>query len=385
MQFNRQLAFTRACRTVCRLGAPLILMASLFASPSFASDPLKTPSKKISKPESSALLALSNMGDKLISAGERGHVIVSADNGENWEQQSLPVSVSLTDAVFFDEQIGWLTGHDGVVLKTENAGETWTLVLDGLQLNQLVADQLTQIERDLQVRLAQSEDKDQIEKLGFLLGELRYALRDTNDAIDNQWTRPLFTIAVIDERTVLIGGAFGTLIKTSDGGASWQAMMAETKNPQGLHFYDLFVADEAIYLAGEYGLLRRSIDAGDTWEEIASPYEGTFFGVRVANDLVVAYGLQGTAYAKDQTGEKWRFLDLPTTAGIVDMTYLSNGNMVFLANDGSVYLTDAEGNQAERLDTDVEGAAALHLSQRALWLAGLNGLQRLELFGLNTL
>ena len=385
MKFHPQALFGHARSFVHLMGVSLFVMASLASSQSYAADPLKTAALKISNPESSALFVIDSVGSKLMSAGERGHVILSDDQGKTWRQQDLPVSVTLTDVQFFDDQIGWLTGHDGVVLKSENGGESWKLVLDGFQLNKLVADHLAQIERSLQVQLAKSEDKDDIADVGFLLGEIQYALRDTQQALENRWTRPLFTIAVLDEKTVLVGGAYGTLIKTVDGGLTWQAMMADTHNPRGLHFYDFDISGEAIYLTGEYGLLRRSLDGGATWDVLESPYEGTFFGVRATQEKIIVYGLQGTAYIADGSAGNWRLLELPTSAGIVDMVHLSNENMVFLASDGGLFLTDAQGKQVERLETKVEGAAALYRSKSALWLAGLNGLHSLELFGLNFL
>ena len=56
----------------------------------------------------------------------------------------MPVSSDLTAVFFVDERKGWAVGHDGVILHTDDGGETWTLQLDGRTANELL---LAAIER----------------------------------------------------------------------------------------------------------------------------------------------------------------------------------------------------------------------------------------------
>ena len=60
--------------------------------------------------------------------GERGHVLVSTDGGESWKQARVPVRALLTAVHMHDERTGWAVGHDAVILRTDDGGETWRLV-----------------------------------------------------------------------------------------------------------------------------------------------------------------------------------------------------------------------------------------------------------------
>jgi len=60
-------------------------------------------------------------------------VILSDDDGATWHQAKVPVSVTLTAVSFGTPAKGWAVGHSGIVLHTEDGGETWVKQLDGIQ------------------------------------------------------------------------------------------------------------------------------------------------------------------------------------------------------------------------------------------------------------
>src|SRR6188472_1854964 len=75
----------------------------------------------------SLLLDLAVAGDRLVAVGERGHVLISDDQGATWRQaKSVPTRVMLTAVFFVDGQYGWAVGHDETILNTVDGGETWT-------------------------------------------------------------------------------------------------------------------------------------------------------------------------------------------------------------------------------------------------------------------
>ena len=67
-------------------------------------------------------------GSRLVVVGERGHVLLSDDNGASWAQASVPVRVLLTAVHMRGERTGWAVGHDATILRTRDDGETWTPV-----------------------------------------------------------------------------------------------------------------------------------------------------------------------------------------------------------------------------------------------------------------
>jgi photosystem II stability/assembly factor-like uncharacterized protein len=76
---------------------------------------------------SSLLLDLALAGQRLVAVGERGHVMLSDDQGATWRQaKSVPTRVLLTAVFFVDAEYGWAVGHDETILNTADGGETWT-------------------------------------------------------------------------------------------------------------------------------------------------------------------------------------------------------------------------------------------------------------------
>src|SRR5699024_10076488 len=100
-------------------------------------DVLDTPAYPTKLAPENLLNDVARAGDRIVAAGERGHIIYSDDGGESWTQADVPVSVTLTGLSFASDTEGWAVGHSGVVLHSDDAGETWTLQLTGIKAAEL--------------------------------------------------------------------------------------------------------------------------------------------------------------------------------------------------------------------------------------------------------
>jgi hypothetical protein len=75
----------------------------------------------------SLLLDLAVAGSRMVAVGERGHVLLSDDQGATWRQaKSVPTRAMLTAVFFADPEYGWAVGHDETIINTVDGGETWT-------------------------------------------------------------------------------------------------------------------------------------------------------------------------------------------------------------------------------------------------------------------
>ena len=71
---------------------------------------------------SSLLLDADADGSRIIVVGERGHVLVSSDDGQRWQQARVPTRSTLTAVQIVDGTCAWAVGHDGVILKSDDGG-----------------------------------------------------------------------------------------------------------------------------------------------------------------------------------------------------------------------------------------------------------------------
>jgi photosystem II stability/assembly factor-like uncharacterized protein len=59
------------------------------------------------------------------TVGDSGVVLKTNDGGETWVQQTTVISSSLFDVCFIDGNHGWAVGDYKTILKTDDGGITW--------------------------------------------------------------------------------------------------------------------------------------------------------------------------------------------------------------------------------------------------------------------
>ena len=162
-----------ANRLMCNtLGATCLGVSMALSAPAaFAlADIIETPSRPTDLAPENLLISADRAGDRIVAAGERGHIIYSDDGGESWKQGEVPVSVTLTGVDFGTEQHGWAVGHSGVVLHSSDAGATWDLQLTGVDAARLA---IATREDEIEAMEARIEEAPEEEK-----GDLEWALDD---------------------------------------------------------------------------------------------------------------------------------------------------------------------------------------------------------------
>jgi len=328
---------------------PSLLLAFLVATAARAD----TPQPAIIAPLAARSLLLGVRavpGGGLVAVGERGHVLTSAD-GVSWTQRPVPARSGLTALAFADSHHGWAVGNDEVIVRTEDGGATWLLA--------------------------------------------HYAPEKQQPLLDVWFADALHGLAV---------GAFSSLYATDDGGRNWHALEFAPKarvapraaahaakaagaamrdDDEGITQPHLNAvaggASGPLYLAGEAGHLYRSTDRGQSWQELSSPYEGSFFGiVPLAGDSVLVFGLRGHLFRSDDAGEHWRALESHTQALLAGGTTLADGTVVIVGLGGTV-LVSRDGGQhfALHQEADRKGFAAVAPSPGGVVIVGESGIRTL--------
>lgn len=285
----------------------------------------------------SVMLSVARAGQRLVAVGERGFIIVSDDNGASWSQVDSPVSVTLVKVRFIDDVEGWIVGHAGVVLHTQDGGLSWNKQLDGVQAAEI----------ELQETRLATEGSEDVE-------EAQERLAQAQQLVDDGPDKPFLDLLFLDAKNGLVVGAYGLAFVTHDGGLSWQSIRSRIENPSGLHLYSIERVGADLFIAGEQGTLLRSSDEGQTFGSLTSPYEGTTFGLQATNSgSILAFGLRGKAFESKDRGDTWRPLDT-----LQPVTLTSGLRLA----DGSVLLTDESGRVLRYADGDTK-ATVLKIAQ----------------------
>lgn len=293
---------TRCLALAAALAFPTAVLAAGSAQ---VSDAWQRPASMAKHPQGSVFLGGAVAGDRLVVVGERGMVLTS-DDAVHWQQRPTPVSDTLTSVRFADARHGVAVGHAGVVLATEDGGATWSVVLDGRQA------------ADLVLRAAPGDEAAQ---------------RLVADGPD----KPLLDALFADPSRMVVVGAYGLILASSDGGKTWESWMNRVEDPQGLHYYAIRQRGDEIVIAGEQGLVLRSQDRGATFKSVETPYKGSFFTLELPGEHgIVVAGLRGNAWMSDDDGAHWVRLPNDVDAAITSSLSLPDGSVLFGDQAGRV-------------------------------------------------
>jgi hypothetical protein len=130
------------------------LAGAALAAAGGARDVLDTPALKSAMASRSLLNGLALAGDRIVAVGQRGHVLLSDDGGRTWKQANVPLSSDLVAVSFPGPKSGWAAGHDGVVLRSTDAGATWSRQLDGRKVGEAMVEYCTREARPGDARQA---------------------------------------------------------------------------------------------------------------------------------------------------------------------------------------------------------------------------------------
>jgi photosystem II stability/assembly factor-like uncharacterized protein len=356
---------------VPRLSLTLLIAVLAGMSSAMAQDPCPEPvpesewSLLMPLAPQSLMLAIAQVGDTFVVAGDRGHVLISEDQGRTWVQKRTPTRVPLTGIWFHDRSLGWAVGHDAVILRTEDGGETW----------------------------CRSHFAPELE-------------------------RPLFDIWFEDERNGFAVGAYGYFLRSSDGGLSWREEQLETIAALGngendddyandddldddldddggwddddwlddegsadLHLNRIVIdGDGRLYLMAEAGTVFSSDDQGRTWSILDPPYDGSFFdGLALDDSSLLVFGLRGNMFRSWDGGESWRQVRLPVDTSLFGGARLSDGGVIVVGTAG-VMLVSREGDRFRLVQRGDRKAlmSAMPTGDGAVIVIGEPGVQRLD-------
>ena len=294
-------------------------------------DPTRVAAAMSEKLLMSPLIAVAMAGERRVAVGQRGHIAISEDAGHNWTQARVPVSSDLVAVSFPSAQQGWAVGHGGVVLHSEDGGFNWELQLDGQQASRLILDYYTDNAR------------------GGALENAQLYIEREQSLIGYGGTQPLMAVHFIDEQVGFVVGLFNRILKTVDGGKTWEPWLHRVDNPNELHFYSLSADARALYITGEQGMVWRMGHDQASFAAIPTDYAGTLFGATSNGKSLIAFGMRGSVFRSTDEGVNWARIPVDTQAGITAGVFLPSGHLLLTNLAGEVDLSMDEGRTFSRV------------------------------------
>lgn len=335
------------------------------APPSAFQDVLDSPAAKSTLAQRGLITGLAQSGKRLVAVGQRGHVLLSDDEGKSWRQTDVPASSDLVAVAFRTPTEAWAVGHDGIVLRSSDAGDTWVRVFDG--------------------RTAGAAMLDYYKRNAELLGDEKAAaalLQDVERFAAQGPENPFLDVAFESETTGYLVGAFGLILRTTDGGATWQPLLHATDNPKAMNLYAVRAVGGEVYIAGEQGLLLhldRSAPDGGRFRAIELPYKGTLFGIAGTQRALLVHGLRGTVLRSTDGGRSWQPVPTGLQVGLTASATDAQGRIAIVSQAGHVLVSRDDGASFTSLELDrpLPAAAVALVAPSAVVIGGPRGLERM--------
>ena len=270
--------------------------------------------------ESLLLDVLQTANGRFVAVGERGHVVLS-DNAEEWQQAArVPTRSTLTSVTAVGDKL-WAAGHDSVIIASEDGGENWT-----------------------------------------------------RQFFDPERQQPILDIHFFDENNGFAMGAYALMLRTRDGGQTWEEHYVSDEEWHLNGLVDL--GQGQLIIAGEAGYSYISSDQGESWEVVELPYLGSMFSAVSNGDCVLAYGLRGNVQESCDAGASWSQLDSPTEASLAGGA-MQNGSVMLVGNSGQLLERRSDGQFVATLHpSGMDFAAVLPLREGEWLLVGEGGTYR---------
>ncbi len=353
-----------------RIALALLLLPAFVQSQDATEAIEPEPAEHAPLADEALVLDVTRAGERYVAVGARGHVLVSGD-GKEWTQADrVPVRSTLTAVAFSGGHL-WAVGHDTTIIHSSDLGRTWTLqyfepLWDGPISEQPLLDvHFFDANRGLAVGayglIMHTEDGGQswsVEHMGDVM---------VSEAIN--WEHP-GSQSRIEE-------AESADVSNDDYYDASQDFDRGCYEFMECHLNAILALGEGrVMLAAESGYGFRSRDNGRTWESFRFPYPGSMFGLVSSNGGQIAFGLRGNVQLSHDFGESWDELDSGVESTLLGGAVNSRGDVIIVGAGATVLdYEPASGRfdiSQDRLGSDY--AAVAFDKDGGLILAGDNGL-----------
>lgn len=234
--------------------------------------------------------------DTIYVIAYEGQILKSTDAGLTWIEQNSNTSESLFAVHFFNSDLGYAVGENGAIIKTTDGGNTWI-------------NQVSLTDKDLHTLYFKNENE------GFI------ATYDWN--IDST-----------------------LLLTTMDGGENWlKKSIGTVRTPRKIYF----VNNDTAFIAGDFGGILRTVDGGNSWE--ASYHNGNvYFDVFFTNNNTgYVVGEDGEISMTENCGESWSVLNSGTDKQLRSVFFTDVNTGYVVGSDGAILKTTNSGSRIKSL------------------------------------
>jgi photosystem II stability/assembly factor-like uncharacterized protein len=153
-------------------------------------------------------------------------------------------------------------------------------------------------------------------------------------AADSGTTNNLNAVYLLDSGIAFVVGDAGTILKSTDAGATWAPLTSGTTN--ALHDVYFFDATQGVAV-GELGLILRTTDGGAGWQGVTSGVEDTLRSVSFSGVNGISGGDSQTILYSTDASASWQISQSGFFGGGFAGAQMLSGSLGFVAGQNSIF------------------------------------------------
>lgn len=257
------------------------------------------------------LFAIDFDGERGMAVGDLGRVMRTEDGGSTWEQEEPPTNLALLGVTLQGDRT-IAVGQQGLILVADGGGG-WRKIESG------TTERLLNVDANP-------------EGLAFIVGAFGTVLRSRDggeswhsakpdwDALSTagggmsgaQGNPTIAAVQVLGNNAVLLGGELSYIMRSPDAGEHWELVYDDSEIPSGQvqpTVNALHVRTDGVgFAVGQSGQMLKTIDEGRSWQRLDTPVDANLLDVvSRADGHVVGVGMRA-AVSSDDNGETWQVL-----------------------------------------------------------------------------
>ena len=268
-------------------------------------------------------MAVSPSGSVVLAGAiaNAGLLLRSITSGATW----VSTGTRYTAPSFASDQVAIAINPDGRIVRSTDAGQTWTVVYENLLGPQTLTN-TTMITASI----------------GLVVGDNGRILRTTDGGMNWNVTPSgiagvIRAVRCLTSTLCLAGGGYSGLLRSTDAGASWSLL-----NPAGMAGVNSIArVSDTIAIVADGAGWQRTTDGGQTWTRVYTAVLGSQLGASFnGTGIGIAVGYDGILRSTD-FGLSWVRQNLPISFDLYSATWL-NATTVLAGGEGGAILRNLQ-------------------------------------------
>lgn len=174
-----------------------------------------------------------------------------------------PTQNTLNTVQFSDTINGWITGQNGVLMNTTNGGISWTQKITG------ITNEIPALYMRTPSDLWSLEMNYPVDDTSWYGTRILHSTNAGSSWSIQRYDSTIFrTIVFHDSLTGFMGGSYGTVVKTTNGGVSWYKVSDSAKHKFPIYKIKFYNNQYGFAFGGQLeiaAIVWKTTDGGETW------------------------------------------------------------------------------------------------------------------------